>query len=170
MLFILFLMGQLLLALDAYAEADLTLLVYLCGSGLQEAACEDIYEMGIAETGDHVNTVILAGGCSVWDFEEIDGNTRNLITLRDGYFESITDWEWASMGSEESLLEFLEYGLTMYPAKRTAVVLWDHGAGSEAGLCFDDTTEDQDGLSLLEINNVLYDLDKDLGGFHIDLF
>lgn len=170
MLFILFLMGQLLLALDAYAEADLTLLVYLCGSGLQEAACEDIYEMGIAETGDHVNTVILAGGCSEWDFEEIEGNTRNLITLRDGYFESITDWEWASMGSEESLLEFLEYGLTMYPAKRTAVVLWDHGAGSEAGLCFDDTTEDQDGLSLLEINNVLYDLDKDLGGFHIDLF
>lgn len=153
----------------ALAEANLTLLVYMCGSDLQSAACDDIYEMGIAETGDAVNVVILAGGASQWDFDEIEGNTRSLITVRDGYFESVTDWGWASMGSEESLLEFLEYGLREYPAHKTAVVLWDHGAGTEAGLCFDETTEDEDGLSLLEINNVLYDLNARLGGFHIDI-
>ena len=155
---------------SAHAETSTTLLVYMCGADLQSAACEDIYEMGIAEVGDNVNIVILAGGAEEWDFDEIQGNTRNLITLRDGNFESITDWGWKSMGSEESLLEFLRYGLTEYPADRTVAVLWDHGAGSEAGVCFDDTTEDQDGLSLLEINNVLYDLHEQMGDYHIDIF
>ncbi|MBR2662811.1 MAG: hypothetical protein IKE25_03775 [Clostridia bacterium] len=155
---------------SAHAETSTTLLVYMCGADLQSAACEDIYEMGIAEVGDNVNIVILAGGAEEWDFDEIQGNTRNLITLRDGNFESITDWGWKSMGSEDSLLEFLRYGLTEYPADRTVAVLWDHGAGSEAGVCFDDTTEDQDGLSLLEINNVLYDLHEQMGDYHIDIF
>ena len=161
---------SLALIFSAHAETSTTLLVYMCGADLQSAACEDIYEMGIAEVGDNVNIVILAGGAEEWDFDEIQGNTRNLITLRDGSFESITDWGWKSMGSEESLLEFLRYGLTDYPADRTVAVLWDHGAGSEAGVCFDDTTEDQDGLSLLEINNVLYDLHEQMGDYHIDIF
>ena len=160
----------LLLGIGAAAEADLTLLMYMCGSDIQQAACLDIYEMGLAGNGENVNIVILAGGASEWAFDELQGNTRNLITIRDGDFESVTDWGWASMGSEESLLEFLEYGLCEYPADRTAVVLWDHGAGSEAGVCFDGTTEEQDGLSLVEINDALYDLDERLGGFHIDLF
>ena len=159
-----------LMGIGAAAEANLTLLVYMCGANLQEAGCYDIYEMGMAETGDEVNIVVLAGGASEWAFDEIAGNTRNLITIRNGEFESITDWGCASMGSGESLLEFLEYGLSEYPADRTAVILWDHGAGSEAGICFDDTTQEQDGLSLVEINDVLYDLNERLNGFHIDLF
>ncbi len=169
-LFLLFMAGLVQMGVGAVAEADLTLLVYMCGSNLQEAGCYDIYEMGIAETGDEVNIVVLAGGASEWAFDEIAGNTRNLITIRDGEFESITDWGWASMGSGESLLEFLQYGLSEYPADRTAVILWDHGAGSEAGICFDDTTQEQDGLSLIEINDVLYDLNERMNGFHIDLF
>ena len=161
---------SLLLCAGACAEADFTLLVYLCGSNISDAACEDIYEMGITENGENVNIVILAGGSSEWLFDEIEGGTRSLITIRDGDFESVTDWGWASMGSGESLLEFLKYGFTEYPAGRTGLVLWNHGAGSEAGICFDDTTEDRDGLSLVEINDVLYDLDEELGGFHLDFF
>jgi hypothetical protein len=166
----LFMAVLMLMGIGAAAEADLTLLVYMCGSSIQEAACCDIYEMGIAETGDEVNIVVLAGGASEWAFDELTGNTRNLITIRNGEFESITDWGWASMGSGESLLQFLEYGISNYPADRTAVVLWDHGAGSEAGICFDDTTEERDGLSLIEINDALYDLNEKMNGFHIDLF
>ncbi len=162
--------GLLLLCAGAFAEADLTLLVYMCGADIQSDACEDIYEMGDAENSENINIVLLAGGASEWDFEDIEGSTRNLITIQDGYFGSITDWGWASMGSEESLLEFLEYGLKHFPAKRTAVILWNHGAGSEAGICFDGTTADEDALSLLEINDVLSDLDKKLGGFHFDFF
>ena len=159
-----------LLCAGALAEADTTLLVYLCGADIQSDACEDIYEMGIAETGQNVNIVILAGGAETWDFDELSGRTRNLVEIRDGAFESITDWGWASMGSGQSLLEFLEYGLKNYPARRTGVILWDHGAGSEAGICFDSTTQEEDGLTLLEINQALSDLENRSGGFHLDFF
>ena len=165
-----FAVALLLLCGSALADADMTLLVYMCGTDLQSAACEDIYEMGIAETGENVNIVILAGGAESWDFDEIGGNTRSLIEIRDGNFESITDWGWASMGSGESLLEFLGYGLINYPAERTGVILWDHGAGSEAGICFDSTTRDDDGLTLVEINEVLQALDEGLEDFHLDFF
>ncbi len=168
--FCLIVAALLLLGVGALAEADFTLLVYLCGADLQSSACEDIVEMGEADNGENVNIVLLAGGASEWDFEELGGDTRSLVTIRNGAFESIEDWGWASMGSGDSLLEFMEYGLTRYPAKRTAVVLWNHGAGSEAGVCFDHTTEEQDGLSLTEINDALYGLDESLGGFHIDIF
>ena len=166
----LFILALLFLAGSACAGSDFTLLIYMCGSDIQSNACEDIYEMGLAENSANVNIVILAGGASEWDFDDIEGNTRNLITIQDGAFTSITDWGWASMGSEESLLEFLEYGFTEFPADRTAVILWDHGSGSEAGVCFDDTTQDQDALTLVEINNVLYDLSEKVDGAHIDLF
>lgn len=166
----LFTAALLLMCVGAFAEADLTLLVYMCGADLQSDACEDIFEMGIAETGENVNIVILAGGAESWDFDDLEGCTRNLITIRDGYFESISDWGWASMGSEECLTEFLEYGLSNYPAEKTAVVLWNHGAGSEAGICFDSTAQEEDGLSLVEIGNALSELSQRPGGFHFDLF
>ncbi len=46
--------GSLLLCAGACAEADMTLLVYMCGADIQSDACEDIYEMGIAETGENI--------------------------------------------------------------------------------------------------------------------
>ena len=167
---VIFTLGFLLLSAGALAQADMTLLVYMCGADIQSDACEDIYEMAVAETGEKLNLVLLAGGAEAWDYDEIAGNTRNLIEIRDGYFESITDWGWDSMGSEKSLLEFLKYGLTAYPAKRTAVILWNHGAGSEGGICFDSTTQEEDGLTLLEIHHVLRDLKAQLGHFHLDFF
>ena len=168
-LFCLLALALLSLCASACAQTT-TLLVYMCGATIQEAACEDIVEMAVAETDEDVNVVILAGGAEEWAFDELEGNTRNLVTLRDGYFESIEDWGWMSMGDGESLLEFLKYGFTEYPADRNVVILWNHGAGSEAGMCFDATTEEEDGLSLTEINDALYDLHEDLGGFHIDVF
>ena len=61
----------LLLCANVLAEANMTLLVYMCGADIQSDACDDIYEMGIAETGENVNIVILAGGTEAWDFDEI---------------------------------------------------------------------------------------------------
>ena len=90
------------LPVSAQDEASTTLLIYMCGSNLQSCACEDIYEMGLAENSDDVNIVILAGGAEEWDYDEIKGGTRSLVTIRDGYFESVTDWGWAStLGSAQ---------------------------------------------------------------------
>ncbi len=154
----------------ALAAADTTtLLVYLCGTDLQDAACEDIVEMAEVEAGDAINIVVLAGGAEQWDFEELGGNTRTLAVIRDGYFEDLEDWGYASMGDPESLEEFLFYGMTEYPADRIIVVLWDHGAGSEGGVCFDETADD-DCLTIVEINDVLNSLEESLPDYHINIF
>ena len=146
-----------------------TLLVYMCGTDLQDAGCEDLVEMAEVEAGDAINVVVLAGGAKQWDLEDLKGNRRTLAVIRDGYFESLEDWGKASMGSPDSLEEFLRYGLTEYPADRTIAVLWDHGAGSEGGVCFDETAND-DGLTIAEINSVLNKLDHSVPGYHINIF
>ena len=55
----------------ALAEAETTtLLVYMCGTDLQEDACADMAEMAEANLGDDVNVLVLAGrpGCFLFDF------------------------------------------------------------------------------------------------------
>ena len=153
----------------AWAEGKTTtLLVYMCGTDLQEDACQDLVEMAEVEAGDAINVVVLAGGAKKWDMEDLKGNSRTLALIRDGYFEDLQDWGRKSMGSTESLAEFLKYGLTEYPADRTIVVLWDHGAGSEGGVCFDETAND-DSLTVVEINEVLGGLKKTVPDYHINI-
>ncbi len=153
----------------AAAFADSTILVYLCGTDLQEEACEDLVEMAEVEAGDAINLVVLAGGAEEWALEDLQGHSRTLAVIRDGYFESLDDWGHQSMGSAESLSEFLRYGLTEYPADRVIVILWDHGAGSAGGICFDETADD-DGLTLSEMDEALSGLVAAVPDTHIDIF
>lgn len=154
------------------AQADgktTTLLVYMCGADLQEAGCEDLVEMAEVEAGNAINVVVLAGGAREWASEDLKGNSRTLAVIRDGYFEKLEDWGQASMGNPESLEEFLSYGLTEYPADRMIVVLWDHGAGSEGGVCFDETADD-DSLTVTEIDGVLNSVEDSVPDCHINIF
>ena len=166
--------GIILLMIMVFAAAaacgeTTTLLVYMCGTDLQDAGCEDLVEMAQVEAGDAINVVVLAGGAKEWDLEDLKGNTRTLAVIRDGYFEELQDWGHVSMGSPDSLEEFLRYGLTKYPADRTIAVLWDHGAGSEGGVCFDETAGD-DGLTIVEINAALENVRKSVPDYHINIF
>ena len=156
-------------AIAAAQGETTTLLVYMCGTDLQDAGCADLVEMAEVEAGDAINVVVLAGGAKEWDLEDLKGNSRTLAVIRDGYFAELQDWGHASMGSPDSLEEFLRYGLTEYPADRTIAVLWDHGAGSEGGICFDETADD-DGLTIVEINEVLQNLKKSVPNYHINIF
>lgn len=159
-----------LAASPALAETRTTVLVYLCGTtDMQPAVQEDLGEMIDAGTGSDVNLLVLAGGAPEWEVEGLAGNTRNLLVIRNGAMESVTDWGVKSMGSADCLAEFLKYGIQQYPADRTVVILWDHGGGSEGGLCFDETADD-DGLTLVEIDQALTRLQVETGGFHIDIF
>ena len=158
-----------LLGCAVAAGQTTTLLVYMCGTDLQDAGCEDLVEMAEVEAGDAINVVVLAGGAKEWDLEDLKGNSRTLAVIRDGYFEDLQDWGRGSMGSPDCLVEFLEYGMTCYPADRMIVVLWDHGAGSEGGVCFDETAND-DGLTVVELNAALNSLEQRVPGYHINIF
>ena len=154
----------------AAASAETTtLLVYMCGTDLQEDACEDMLELAEVDDGDAINIVILAGGAKEWELEGLEGNSRTLIVLDNGDAEEWDDWGRKSMGSTESLEQFLQYGFEEYRADRMVVILWDHGAGSEGGICFDETAGD-DGLTMVEINEALSRMEKKIPDFHINVF
>jgi hypothetical protein len=155
---------------NAVAEDNTTtVMVYLCGSDLQEDACEDLMEMAEVEAGDTINLVVLAGGAGTWDIEDLKGGSRTLAVIRDGYYEVLEDWGPGSMGSPDCLEDFLRYGLTTYPADRTMAILWDHGAGSEGGICFDETADD-DSLTVSEIHDALAALQASVPDFHLSIF
>lgn len=152
----------------ARAEDSVNLLVYMCGSELEEEACADLYEMMEANTGGRVNVSVLAGGVSRWPEDVLTGNVNSLLTLADGDASDIVETGVASMGDPETLAGFLTQGMRANPADRTIVVLWNHGAGSEAGMCFDDTAGGE-GLSLNDIDEALKQLEKNVPDCHIDL-
>lgn len=146
-----------------------TLLVYMCGADIQDDACNDLIEMAEVEAGDAINIVVLAGGTKEWSLEGLKGYTRNLAVIRDGDFEKLEDWGYASMGDPDSLAQFLYYGLTEYPADRTIAILWNHGAGTEGGICFDEMA-DEDCLTVAEINRALKQVKQQAPDYHIDIF
>ena len=150
-------------------EGTATVMVYLCGTDLQEDACQDLLEMAEVEAGDAINLVVLAGGAKEWALEDLQGGTLNLAVIRDGYYERLEDWGRGSMGDPDTLEAFLKFGMTEYPADRNIAILWDHGAGSEGGICFDETAND-DGLTVAEINGALERLQSAVPDFHISIF
>ena len=162
-----FLLIMIFSAAMAGAETT-TLLIYMCGTDLQSLGCDDLEELADANPGENLNVLVLAGGAEEWDYDFLEGYSRTLVEIYDGEFYT-EDWGYASMGSGESLGEFLEFGLTEYPADRTIVVLWNHGAGSQGGICFDETAED-DSLTIVEIDEVLNNLEKEVPGYRIDIF
>ena len=69
----------------------------------------------------------------------------------------------ASMGDPETLSGFVQWAAQTCPAKKYALVLWDHGGGSRTGL-FVDELFDKDILYLSELGQALND-----GGVHLEL-
>ena len=67
-----------------------------------------------------------------------------------------------SMADPETLTDFIRWGAENYPAKKYALVLWDHGGGSKTGL-FIDELFDGDVMYLDELSAACAD-----GGVHLE--
>ena len=147
--------------------ADYTLLVYMCGSNLESEYANQTFVDGYRWNGrglatldlreiistpkqpKDVNILIETGGSNVWTtnkygkYGKYDINPEKLQIHRVKKQKIVLDKEmqYASMGESSTLQAFLEYGLKKYPAKRTALVLWNHGGGLQ-GCCNDEVTND----------------------------
>ena len=67
-----------------------------------------------------------------------------------------------SMADPDTLADFIRWGVLTCPAKKYALVLWDHGDGARSGL-FIDELFDQDVMYLYELKQALAD-----GGTHFE--
>lgn len=102
---------------------------------------------------------------------EYDGGEYGYLQL-DAYEDSQKDIDIengaGNMADQAEFTSFLEYCDRYYPAEHSAVVLWNHGGGSVAGVCFDEYT-DGDSLSLTELKNSLEHEKTDMGAEKHDL-
>ena len=62
----------------------------------------------------------------------------------------------ASMAAPETLTDFIRWSVETYPAKKYALVLWDHGTGARNGLLIDELYNG-DTMRLDELKNALAD-------------
>ncbi len=156
LLLILFLFFPFCRGLTASAETSWTVFVYLCGSDLESDSSlgsEDIEEMMDAETGSNVRFVLESGGALEWA-NGIEASVLERYEICSGDAWLVDSCPAASMADSGTLTDFLNWGLSAYPADRTALILWNHGSGSINGVCFDELY-DYESLLLRELDTAL---------------
>ncbi len=137
-----------------------TVFVYICGSDLESengAGTSDLEEMLAAKGSDSVRFVVETGGSSRWQMGDIDSSKLQRFVIQNGEMEQVYEEDVKSMGETAVLTDFLRWGVKEYPAEHMGVVFWNHGSGSINGVCFDEIN-DNDSLSLLEIDGALYSI------------
>ena len=114
---------------------------YVCGSDLESEggfASDDIDEMLRVQLPENVTVVIETGGAQKWRRDDIDAAGNCRFVYDSGGFRLIEKTKRSNMGASDTLAEFLRFCNDNYPAERKAVIFWNHGGGSIAGLMFDE--------------------------------
>ncbi len=150
---------------DTVVQDEWTILMYVCGADLessyassnQGAATDDLYEIAqVSGQPDDVNVVVQAGGASKWSSRYssvINKDKRNRFHLENKTYVSDSQTSKVNMGLSSSLQDFIEWGLTEYPAENVGLILWNHG-GAMGGCCYDEQFS-SDGLTPAEVKSAI---------------
>lgn len=137
---------------------DYTLLIYMCGSSLESkngSASDDISELLSADIPKNVNVVLETGGAERWKKHGISADKLQKYKVSDNKLELLEENELSCMGDSSTLREFIDWGTQKFPAKKTALILWDHGGGFLKGICRDELYKN-DWLTVQEFDEALY--------------
>ncbi len=135
-----------------------TVMVYICGSDLESEngmATADINEMLHANLDDeHVNIIIETGGAKKWNNSVVSAKTNQLYRVTSKGLQVLDrDLGKKSMIDPNTLVEFINYCASNYPANRNMLILWDHGGGSISGYGYDQNYSGS--MTLDKINSAL---------------
>ena len=122
-----------------------------------------------------VNVLIETGGSSAWQIDRDimnvdtaslqrwryeyfppDGGERGADSPQIDGFRLAETLSLASMADPETLADFIRWGAEVSPARKYALVLWDHGGGSKTGILADELF-DGDTLYLDELGSAMRD-------------
>lgn len=140
---------------QAEASSDDTWAVYwyLCGSDLESEdgfATDDLLEMMEASLPENVVVVIQTGGAYEWQNDVVSPDYAQRFEYDGEELYEIEVLPKQNMGDAETLSSFLAFCTTNYPADRQAVIIWNHGGGSVAGVACDEQY-DMDALTLADL-------------------
>jgi len=145
-------------------KASFSLFVYMVGSDLESGhglGTEDLAEMQLVGSSDDVSVVVETGGANKADWKTV----KRWLIGQDSRKE-LEDLGEQNMADPQTLEEFMRWGVQNFPAERYGLVLWDHGGGSVGAAYGFDENYDNQGLSLMQIQQALI---NGLGGNKLEL-
>ncbi|HEY9525614.1 MAG TPA: clostripain-related cysteine peptidase [Anaerolineales bacterium] len=142
------------------ARAKWTVMVYISGdNNLEDYVVKDI-ELELAPTGSSANVqvVALADRGPGYDTSYGDWQTTKLFHVTQGMTASsanaVADWGERNFGDKQTLIDFVTWTKSSYPADHYALYFWGHGWNWHPGYVMQDDT-DNDTLDMEEIEAAL---------------
>ena len=130
-----------------------TILLYLCGADLESDnsfATSDLNEIkSVAGQPEDVNFVIQTGGAKTWHTSGISNSYNQRFHIKNKALVSDNSQVYStykSMGESQTLQDFLEWGISTYPAEKYGLIFWNHG-GAMQGVCYDEKKNDDNLLT-----------------------
>jgi hypothetical protein len=137
-------------------QAKWTVMVYISGdNNLEDYVVKDI-ELELAPTGSSANVqvVALADRGPGYDTSYGDWQTTKLFHVTTGMkadaASAVADWGERNMGDRQTLIDFVSWSKTNYPADHYALYFWGHGWNWHPGYVMQDDTN-ADTLDLDEL-------------------
>lgn len=114
--------------------ADYTLLIYMIGSDLESksySATSDLVEMKNGVHNSKLNVIVeTGGGGGTLDGKRfVDFSKVQRHKIANGTISTLMDLGQRNMGDPNTLSSFIKWGELEFPAKKYAIILWDHGGG-----------------------------------------
>ena len=145
-----------------------TFMVYMDGdNNLEGSAITDLNEMEIAGSTSNVNIVVQLDRVPDHDDSNGDwtGTKRFYVTKDDDWqminSDEVQDLGEVNMGDPDTLVDFVEWAATSYPAEHYALVIWDHGGGWQS--VANDDTDDKAGITMPELKTALSTIQSKTG-------
>ncbi len=153
-------------------ETEWAIYWYLCGSDLESgggSASIDLFELTEAVLPENVKIIIQTGGASTWQNDFVDPNFIERYVYDSNGLEKVEQMSLSSMGSADTLSDFLSFAKNNYPAKKTMFLFWNHGGGTVSGAESDELFQG-DALDLREMYSAFssnYELSEENPPFDI---
>ena len=105
-------------------SAEWTFLVYMAAdNNLERMALSDLEEMAKGVSGNAVNVVV--------EIDTHKSQRMKRLRIHRGVAEVLADGPGIDTGDPARLTEFIDWGLDTFPARYSALVIFDHGGGWE---------------------------------------
>jgi len=128
-------------------KAKWTVMVYISGdNNLEDYVVKDL-ELELAPTGSSANVqvVALADRGPGYDTSRGDWQTTLLYHVTPGMVadaaSAVADWGERNLGDPQTLIDFVSWSKTNYPADHYALVFWGHGWNWHPGYVMADDTD-----------------------------
>ncbi|PIU17679.1 MAG: hypothetical protein COT18_12760 [Elusimicrobia bacterium CG08_land_8_20_14_0_20_59_10] len=137
------------------AAKEWTVMVFVnAKNNLESYGLKDVNEMEMVGSNDSVNVVAELGRINGYSSAEGDWKgSRRYLVQKDANASAVTspvvmEILKSDMGSWQYLVEFINWTKANYPARKYALVIWNHGSGwskdssfeSSRGISYDDET------------------------------